>query len=356
MQVGAIGFMLFFSVMFMISKKKLRLSDTIFLGNEINTNNYMSIKNRAKKITRYTLLIEFLGAWLLAFRFVPMFGFKNGLWYSVFHSISAFCNVGSDLLGSNSLAIFRQDIYVNIIFVILMFCGSLGFFILEDLVGWFYTGKKSKIHVESKLILKVSFVFVIFGIVFLKIFDPQLTILEALFSIVTARNTGLYTIDVQNLQEINQFLLTLVMFVGGSPGSNAGGIRIMVFVVLLLTTIANIKGRDEIVVSYRSIHDKIVKRAITILTIDLFLIFSGMIGLTITENQSVLDTLFYAVSAFSNTGLSTFDITTLSLAGKCVTIIIMYMGRIAPITFVSLFVPTKRKTTGIKYPNMDVIL
>ena len=133
MEIGAIGFMIFFSLLFMVSKKKIKLSDTIFLGNEINTNNYTSIKDKAKKITRYTLIIEFFGAWLLSFRLVPMYGWKQGIWYSIFHSISAFCNVGCDIFGSNSLLLFKNDVYMNTILMILMFLGSLGFFVLEDL-------------------------------------------------------------------------------------------------------------------------------------------------------------------------------------------------------------------------------
>lgn len=133
MQIGAIGFMLFFSLLFMVSKKKLKLSDTIFLGNEINTSNYTTIKDKAKKITNYTMIIEILGAWLLAFRFVPMYGFEKGLWYSIFHSISAFCNVGCDLFGANGMLFLQNDAYMNVVLIILMFLGSLGFFVLEDL-------------------------------------------------------------------------------------------------------------------------------------------------------------------------------------------------------------------------------
>lgn len=133
MEIGAIGFMIFFSLLFMVSKKKIRLSDTIFLGNEMNTNNYISIRDKAKKITCYTLVIELFGIWFLAFRWVPMYGLKQGLWYSIFHSVSAFCNVGCDLFGTNSLLFFKDDIYINTILMFLMFLGSLGFFVLEDL-------------------------------------------------------------------------------------------------------------------------------------------------------------------------------------------------------------------------------
>lgn len=196
----------------------------------------------------------------------------------------------------------------------------------------------------------------IVGTFLLKVFDPQLTIMQSLFSVITSRNTGFFTVDMSTLHEMNQFLLTILMFIGGGPGSNAGGIRVMVFAVLILTTIANIKGRDDVVVFYRNIQDKMIKKAITILSIDLLIVFVGMLGISITENQSVLDTAFYVVSTFSNTGLSTINMESLTTAGKVISIIVMYIGRIAPITFVSLFIPTNNKKTGLKYPNMDVIL
>ncbi len=356
MEVGAVGFMMFFSVLFMTTKKKLKLSDTLFLSNEMNTSNYPAIKRKAKKIIQYTLMIEFFGAWLLALRFVPMYGIKEGIWSSLFHAVSAFCNVGCDVFGSQSMVLFKNDIYVNGIFIILMFSGSLGFFVLEDLTRWFCTGKRNRIHVETKLILKVSVLLVIVGSILLKVFDKQLTLIETIFTTITARNTGFYTVEMAGLHEVSQLIITLLMFIGGGPGSNAGGIRVVVFSILILTTLANVKGNDDVVVFYRNINDKMIKRAVTILHIDLLLVFFGLMGLCLTENQSVMDTLFYVVSTFSNTGLTTIDIEQLTVAGKWISIFIMYIGRIAPITFISLFVPMDRKKSGIKYPNMDVML
>ena len=294
MQVGAIGFMIFFSILFTVSKKKLKLSDAIFLSNEINTNNYTTIRFQAKRITRYTIIIEILGTWLLAFRFIPMFGLKTGIWYSIFHSVSAFCNVGADIVENTGFSVFRNDLYINIVFIILMFLGSLGFFVLEDIVHCFAYGKKNKISVQSKL--------------------------------------------------------------GGGPGSNAGGIRIMVFVILILTTWANIRERDDVVVYYRSINERTIRKAISVFNIDLFIVFGGLLGLVLSENKSVIDTLFYTVSEFSNTGLTTLNLSELSTIGKLISIIVMYAGRIAPFSFTSLFIQTDRKNNVIKYPNIDVIL
>lgn len=356
MQVGAIGFMIFFSILFSFNKRKLKLSDAIFLSNEINTNNYTTIRFQAKRITRYAIIIEILGAWLLAFRFIPMFGLKKGIWYSIFHSVSAFCNVGADIIENTGFLVFRKDLYINIIFIVLMFLGSLGFFVIEDIVHWFCYGKKNKISVQSKIVLKTSFFIIIFGTILVKVFEPNLSILDSIFTVTSARNTGFLTYMASGLNEITKFIITIIMFIGGGPGSNAGGIRVMVFVVLIFTTWANIQEKNEVVVYYRTINEKIIKKAISILNIDLLIVLVGLIGLALTENKSLVDTLFYAVSEFSNTGLTTLNLSELSSVGKFISIIVMYAGRIAPFSFTSLFIQTDRKNSGIKYPNIDVIL
>lgn len=356
MQIGAVGFIIFFSLLFMISKRKLKLSDSIFLSNEINTNNYMSIKNKAKKIVQYTLVIEGMGAFLLAFAWIPRYGFGKGLWYSVFHSVSAFCNVGLDVFGSESLCAFQEDIYINCVLIGLMFLGSLGFFVLENLVEWITTRKKSKIQVESRLVLCVSFLIVGLGMLLIKVFDSQITILQSLFCVITARNTGLFTVEIGNLSQMSQFLIAIMMFIGGGPGSNAGGIRVVVFAILILTAISNLRNREEVVVFYRSIDNKTIRKATTIFVVDLLIVFIGMLAITLTDKQSLLDTLFYVVSTFSNTGLSGIDMNHLTFLGKCISIAIMYVGKIAPITLVSLFLPVENKKSGIKYPNMDWML
>ena len=355
-QIGGIGFMTFFYFLFMISKKKIKLSDTMIIENETNLSDYHIVKSTVKKIINYTLIIEFFGAWLLAFRFVPIYGFTKGIWYSVFHSISAYCNAGFDLLGNASFLNISHDIYFNSVIIVLMILGSLGFFVIEDLVEWFCTGKKRKVTIQSKIILFVSFSIIIIGTILVKIFDNNIKIFDALFSVVSARNTGFYTVDMNELSSMNKLIITIIMFIGGGPVSNAGGLRVNVFTILILTAIANLRNRDEIVVSYRSISDTIVKRCVTIFIIDTLIIMVCSMLFTLTDGKNILDVLFYIVSSFSTTGLTTIDVSQISFAGKCISIFVMYVGRIAPITFLSLFVPTDKKKTGIKYPTMDIML
>lgn len=356
MEIGAVGFMMFFSVLFMITKKKIKLSNTLFLSNEVSTNNYRTIQAKTKKILQYTIIIELMGTWFLLFRFIPIYGLKQGIWYSIFHAVSAFCNAGLDIVGSESLILFQDDIYVNCVFFILMFLGSLGFFVLEDLIGWFCTGRKSKIHVESKLVLTVSLLIIGTGTILLRIFDANLSILQTIFCVLTARNTGLSTVKMSDLSQMGQFLISMIMFIGGGPGSNAGGIRVMVFAILILTAVANLRNREEVVIFYRKIEDKTIKKAITIFLVDLGIVWLGMMAMVITDRKSLLDTLFYIVSTFSNTGLATIDVGQLTFLGKCISILIMYIGKIAPISLVSLFMPMHHKESGIQYSSMDVIL
>ena len=356
MQIGAIGFMLFFSIVFLFSKKKLKLSDAIFLTNEINTSNYSTVRFQAKRITRYTIIIEVLGAWLLSFKFVPLFGIKKGIWYSIFHSVSAFCNVGAEIVRDTGFLIFRNDIYINIVFIFLMFFGSVGFFVLEDVVNWFCYGKKNKITIQSKLVLKASIYIILIGTILIKLFDSELSILDSLFTVVSARNTGFLTYMASGLNEITKFIVTIIMFIGGGPGSNAGGIRVMVFVVLILTTWANIQEKEEVVVYYRSINEKTIKKAVSVFNIDLLIVLLGLLSLILSEKQGLIDMLFYCVSEFSNTGLTTFNLVELSSIGKFISIIIMFAGRIAPFSFTSLFIQNNKNSSGIKYPNIDVIL
>jgi len=125
---------------------------------------------------------------------------------------------------------------------------------------------------------------------------------------------------------------------------------------LIFTTIANLRNHEQVVVHYKNINDKFIRKAVAILMLDSFIVFLGVVGIALSENQGVLETIFYVISSFSNTGLVTFDMETLSVAGKIISVLIMYIGRIAPITFISLFTPMENKRAGIRYPDIDLML
>ncbi len=354
-QIGALGFMIFFSILLFLRNKKIKLSDTLILSNEINFNNHSKVRERSFKIIKYTFFIEFLGAMLLSIIFVPQFGVIKGLWYGIFHSITAFCNSGLDIIGDSSLISYTSNIPLNVIIMILMFCGSIGYFVLEDICECIKNRKKH-FQVYTKIILTASFLVIIFGTISIKIISPKITFLQALFLSISSRSTGFATFDLSTLSRANKLIVTILMFIGGASGSTAAGIRIINFVILVLLPIATIKN-EEIVINYRKIDYQTIKKSITIVITYIFLVMIAFIILLISESQDTLDLLFELVSAFTTTGLSTFNVTTLSKFGQAILIFYMYIGRLGPITFLTLFaIKGKHNNSSISYPSVDVML
>ena len=219
-EIGAIGFVTFISFILSFKKKRMSLSETLLLSSALNDNHYGKLKQRLKEVIKYTIVIQIIGAILLAVDFIPRFGIKNGIWYSIFHSITAFCNAGFDIIGDNSLVIFAKNIYVNIVFIILMFLGSIGYFVIEDIIGCIK--KKSFLHISfhTKIVLTASLIIYLISIILLKIAEPNLTWLEAVFTSVTARTTGFSTINMAGTLPITKLIISFLMIIGGAPRFN----------------------------------------------------------------------------------------------------------------------------------------
>ena len=221
-EIGAIGFVTFISFILNFKKKKMSLSETLLLSSALNDNHYGKLKQRLKEVIKYTMVIQIIGAILLAVDFIPRFGMKQGIWYSIFHSITAFCNAGFDIIGNSSLEIFAKNIYVNIVFIMLMFLGSIGYFVIEDVIRCIK--KKSFLHISfhTKIVLTASIIIYLISIILLKIAEPNLTWLEAVFTGVTARTTGFSTIDMSATLPITKLIISLLMIIGGAPRFNFG--------------------------------------------------------------------------------------------------------------------------------------
>lgn len=353
-QVGALGFMIFFSLILFAKNKKIRLSDTLILSNEINFSNNIKVKEKVINIIKYTFIIEFFGAMLLAINFIPEYGVAKGLWYGFFHSISAFCNSGIDLLGDTSLEKYATNIPVNIITMIVMFCGSIGYFVLQDIHDCIKSGRKS-LQIYTKITLVTSFLIIVTSTIFLKILMPNLTIIQAMFFSVTTRSTGFFTVNPTTLNGSSKLLVIFLMFIGGGAGSTAGGIRLMNFAILWLLPLATIRD-EEIVIGYRKIDINTIKKSITIVITYIFLVIVAFMILLSIENVESMDLLFEIVSAFTNTGLTTFDINKLATISKVLLIIYMYIGRLGPITFLALFTSKSKQLNSVSYPNADLML
>lgn len=355
-EIGAIGFVTFISFILSFKKKRMSLSETLLLGSALNDNNYGKLKQRLKEVIKYTIVIQIIGAILLAVDFIPRFGIKNGIWYSIFHSITAFCNAGFDIIGDTSLEIFAKNIYLNIVFIILMFLGSIGYFVIEDIIG--AIKKKRFIHISfhTKIVLTASLIIYLVSIMLLKIAEPNLTWLEAVFTSVTARTTGFSTINMAGTLPITKLIISFLMIIGGAPGSTSGGIRITSIAILALTVRATLRNKKNVVVYYKKIDLQTIGQAITNIVICVMLVLISMFIMEKVQIMRLDNNLFMCASAFSATGLSVTNVAKMNLASKVILEALMYIGRVGPISILSILIFKKKENQNIEYVSGNVML
>lgn len=355
-EIGAIGFVTFISFILSFKKKRMSLSETLLLSSALNDNNYGKLKQRLKEVIKYTIVIQIIGAILLAVDFIPRFGIKNGIWYSIFHSITAFCNAGFDIIGDTSLEIFAKNIYVNIVFIILMFLGSIGYFVIEDIIG--AIKKKRFIHISfhTKIVLTASFIIYLVSIMLLKIAEPNLTWLEAVFTSVTARTTGFSTINMAGMLPITKLIISFLMIIGGAPGSTSGGIRITSIAILALTVRATLRNKKDVVVYYKKIDLQTIRQAITNIVICAMLVLISMFIMEKVQIMRLDNNLFMCASAFSATGLSVTNVAEMNFASKVILEALMYIGRVGPISILSILIFKKKENQNIEYVSGNVML
>lgn len=341
---------------FNMKNKKVKLADTVIAGDSINENIYGNVKNRVTTVCKYTFIIELIGAILLAVRFVPAYGIITGLWYSIFHSIIAFCNTGFTLFGNNSLIDFQNDLYVNMIFMILIVLGGIGFFVIEDIVFCKKNRHFKNMQLQSKIVIFTTCFLILGGTLLFKVFQPDLSLLQSMFLSITLRTAGFTTTNLETINPITKIIGIILMFIGGAPGSTSGGIRIIVFAIIVLATIATIEDRKEIVVFSKKILAVQIRKSVAIFVISIGIIFISSICMYYLDNIGMINILYHCTSAFSATGLETVPTNRINLAGQVVMMILMFIGRVTPLSVISLFVVDKKENNDIEYPEGKLML
>ena len=355
-QIGGLGVMSLASIIPLILGKKIGMKSRQILKEQLNVESLEGMIVLFKYVLVFTFGIEILGAILLSFRFIPLYGAGTGIWYSIFHSISAFCNAGFDILGY-SMYPFRDDILVNLTLSFLVIVGGLGFVVTSEL---FRRRSFEKISTHSKLVLLISGVLLVLGTVmflFLENGDGVLqyesvkgSILESFFQSVVARTAGFYSVDLSKIKDSTALMLMGLMFVGGSPGSTAGGIKTTTLGVLFISTHAVVRGEREPVVFGRHIGMDVVRKALAIFLVSITIILSVSFILTITESARLVDILYETVSALATVGASKGITADLSDVGKILITFCMYLGRLGPMTMAFAF-GMKDKKSLIRYPE-----
>lgn len=344
-QFGGLGIMTLATVGYIIMGKKISFKERLMIKEQLNTESIQGIVKLTKKVIGYTFFLEMMGSLLLALRFVPMFGFEKGLAFSIFHAISAYCNAGFDIFG-DSLIIFQNDYYVLLILSLLIILGGLGFTVYADLLA---KDKLRKLTLHSKVVLIMTGSLLIIGTLSFLLFESSnpgtlgsmnfpSRLANSFFQSVSPRTAGFYSVDMSKIRETTIFSTIMLMFIGGSPGSTAGGIKTTTFACLLLTTISVVKGEEDVNCLNRRLPFETIKRAVSIFLIGLAIVFSTAIILTITDSSlKFINLLFESTSAFGTVGLSAGITDKLSTLGRLVITLTMYIGRVGPLTMAYAF-------------------
>ncbi len=364
-QIGGLGFMTMATLVALIIGRKITLKQRLVIQEGLNQFSLEGVVKLTKYIVLSTLVIETVGAIILSIRFIPVYGLKDGIWYSIFHSISAFCNAGFDIIG-NSMVPFVGDIVVNITIALLVIIGGLGYTVYLDLT----THKKlRKSTLNTKFVLLSTVTLLIIGFIFILIieYDNPNTlgnlsfidkITASIFQAVIPRTAGFNSIDIGGLTEATTFFMIVLMFIGGSPGSTAGGIKTTTFGVIILTIISVLRGKSDVGVFKKRIPNELIFRALAVLSIALFVVVLVTMVLTLTEAEnSFLDLLFETTSAFATVGLTRGITPDLSNLGKIILAFCMFAGRLGPLTLGFALARRQNKDkSSFRYPEGKIMI
>ena len=381
-QIGGLGFMSLFTLILIVLGKKITLRSRLLIQESFNLSTFKGMVMFLKKIIKVTFLIEGLGAIILSAVFIPKYGFLNGIFKGIFHSVSAFCNAGFDILGENSLIPYKTNYIINITIMALVVLGGIGFTVLLD-IGKYFKYKLAKLRkkkvelfvmtVHSKLALTMTAILILLGAIltfFIEYKNPDTLlhlrldqkILASTFQSVTLRTAGFDAIGQADLNYGSKFLAIFLMLIGGSPGGTAGGIKTVTISALVLAVISVVKGKDCITAFKKTISVSTIQKALSIVTMMMGFVFIATIILTMTEKGigiqfEFIDTLYEVASALGTVGLSTGVTPTLSIVGKLVIMLCMFIGRLGPITIIlALSFRKLNKKNIIHYPEEKIIV
>jgi len=366
-QIGGLGFMTMATVILMIMGRRIRLRDRLIIQEALNEFSLKGLVALIKKIVILTFTIEIFGAALLSTRFIPQFGFGKGLAYSFFHSISAFCNAGFDLMGSvsgpfSSFTSYTSDAIVNFTLIALIIIGGLGFTVLLDIAR---EKRFVKLSLHSKVVLFMTGMLLALGFVFFLVVEYNNTetlgelglgskVLASFFQSVTTRTAGFNTISQSGLTAPGKLMTIILMFIGASPAGTGGGIKTTTAAVIVLMIITVIRGNKDITLYDRKVNRATAYKALAISMIAFLIVIVFTMILSIAEQGNMcgiatFDNILYeATSAFATVGLSAGITPYTSPVSRIFMIITMFIGRVGPLTLTLAFT-NRARNTNIKY-------
>ncbi|MBZ9624951.1 TrkH family potassium uptake protein [Clostridium sp. FP2] len=367
-EIGGLGFMSITTLVFLILGKRITLKGRLIMQEAMNVNSLQGLVKMAKYILIFTFSVEAVGAVLFSTQFIPQFGLAKGIYYSIFHAVSAFCNAGFDLMGNfSSVTAYANNSVIILTISALIVIGGLGFYVWAEV----YSSKGlKKLSLHSKVVIYTTLVLVVGGAILMYIFEMNNPytmqgmsfkgkFLSSIFASVSPRTAGFNSIPLDKMTMAGKFLTIILMFIGGSPGSTAGGIKTTTAVLLFMTVVSVVRGRDDTEISKKRISKDIVYKAVVITILSLLLVITVTMILSITEQQDIPFEyfLYEATSAFATVGLTLGLTTKLTFVGKIVISLTMYAGRVGLLTIILALAKTKNSKSGtIKYPEGKILI
>lgn len=359
-QIGGLGFIVFATVFASLLHRRTTLRERLAASQAISVDSMSGIAELAKSIIIRAFFAEAVGASFLAIRFIPSFGLGEGIFMSIFHSVSAFCNAGIDILGSG-IAAYAKDPLICLTLIALMVMGGLGFFVWEDL-----RLRKRSFSLHTKLALICTAVLLAGGAALFMIFEysnPRTIggftfsekLLAAVFQSATCRSAGFAMIAQNDMTFLSNALAMALMFIGGSPGSTAGGVKTVTVAVCFLAAICAMRGKREVTVFERRIAQTTVYRCISLVFLGAAIVFCGTVIISIMNPVPAQYVLFECVAAFSTAGITSGITPMLNDASKLILLLMMYFGRVGILT-VSLGLMKDKKDSKINYPEGKIII
>lgn len=340
-QIGGMGVITVAVAVFTASGKKISLKQRSTMQEAISAHQVGGIVRMTGFIIRMTVFFELAGALIMAPSFCREFGMGKGIWYALFHSVSAFCNAGFDLMGTrepySSLTYFADNLPVNLVIMSLIIVGGLGFMTWDDIKT--HRHRFRRYRMQSKVILSTTALLILVPAVYFFFFEfsglpLHKRILLALFQSVTPRTAGFNTADLGLMSENGLTVMIILMLTGGSPGSTAGGMKTTTFAVLLLTAVSVFRRREHTHFFGRRIDDDTVRSAVAIMTMYLVLFLGGGLVISAVEGLPLLVCLFETASAVATVGLTLGMTPGLGFVSRIILILLMYIGRVGGLTLI----------------------
>lgn len=361
-QIGGIGIMSITALVFVIMGRKIGLQHRMVLQQTLNVNTVGGVIRLAKYIVIFALIIEGIAFVLLSLRFIPQYGWSEGIFASFFHAVTGFNNAGMSIW-SDGLVRYVSDPYVCLIITTLVIIGGLGFTVVLDLYN---NRKKFKFSLHTKLMIWGTLLINLFGTIAIYLMEHsnQATLgalstfdqwMAAYFHTIVSRTAGFATVPVEEFQPSTLMLIMVLMFIGAGSGSVGGGIKLTTAIVIVAAVVAFLRGKDEVVLFRRTISNRNILKALATTVLSGFAIAVMVIILSVTETGIPLMAIaFDTVAVFTTAGFSIGMIMNLSSLGKVLLCLLMFFGKIGPLTFVFMF--SKKNPAKIRYPQEDILI